>query len=617
MRCSVSFLVLLTILVTPSPAERFSQTDWSDGAGASGPVPVWGSAYDSCTGVSARSVPGQLALASEPRSPGVRHLISDAYVRSFGVHATDMDGDGDIDVLGAAEASGVVAIWTNDGARPPGWTAQVVDPSFTLAEAVWGGDLDGDGRPDLVATSKGTNPALAWWRNEGGTPPVWTKQIIRRPWGNTYEVCVGDLDRDGDPDLLSTSCTSNEIAWWRNDGGTPLVWTFQVIAGGFSEAHSAWFADLDGDGDNDVVGAGISANEVAWWRQETGPSPTWTKFTIHGQFTGARSVRTGDVDGDGRADVVGTCWDGRVAWWKNDGGEPLLWTEQLLDTQLGGGHSVGLADLDGDGDLDVTAAGFTANTVRWYENAGGSPTLWVAHGVDGACRQAAEVATADVDGDGDLDVLGTSYYDGEFCWWEATTFRATGALRSSILDLQTVPTNWSLSWSGRTPPGGGLAFRVRGADDPEDVGAWTDELAGPGFLGLPPSRFVQLEVRLDGDGAQGSPILDEWVLETNLDPAATGEERGCLDTGAKAEPLFLDVPCPTGRTVTLNYGVRPAGVAVIEVFDARGRQVVRFSDRLGDGANRRSTVQGLTPGLYFCRLSTGAQSKVRRLVVAG
>jgi hypothetical protein len=93
-------LLLLVLIVVPGPvlAETFTQSDWSGGGGASGPVLEWDRAFESSQTISWQSVPGQLALASEPLTSCVKHGISAAYHRSFGIFATDMDGDGDTDV---------------------------------------------------------------------------------------------------------------------------------------------------------------------------------------------------------------------------------------------------------------------------------------------------------------------------------------------------------------------------------------------------------------------------------------------------------------------------------------------------------------------------------------
>src|SRR5262249_51625481 len=78
---------------------------------------------------------------------------------------------------------------------------------------------------------------------------------------------------------------------------------------------------------------------------------------------------------------------------------------------LAGATSVQVADIDKDGDLDVIATSRDSNTVKWFENKRGASTGWVAHTITTTAVHAQDVATADMDGDGDLDVLVASSGD--------------------------------------------------------------------------------------------------------------------------------------------------------------------------------------------------------------
>ena len=81
---------------------------------------------------------------------------------------------------------------------------------------------------------------------------------------------------------------------------------------------------------------------------------------------------------------------------------------QLLEADLQRFDLVGLADLDGDGDIDVLGAASVASHITWWENLTGAGTSWTKHTIDGAFVAAISVHAADVDGDGDLDVLGAA-----------------------------------------------------------------------------------------------------------------------------------------------------------------------------------------------------------------
>jgi hypothetical protein len=148
-----------------------------------------------------------------------------------------------------------------------------------------------------------------------------------------------------------------------------------------------------------------------------------------------RSVFAADVDGDGDLDVLSASYDdGKVAWYENTDGAGSFGTQQIISTytptdQL---YSVFAADVDGDGDLDALSAcgwgGDDAN-IAWYLNTDGAGSFGTQQ-IISAGHSVRSVFPADVDGDGDLDVLSASYND-EIAWYENTARRRTGPARSS------------------------------------------------------------------------------------------------------------------------------------------------------------------------------------------
>src|SRR5206468_8582370 len=122
---------------------------------------------------------------------------------------------------------------------------------------------------------------------------------------------------------------------------------------------------------------------------------------------GLVSVMAADLDADGDLDVLSaSAYDGTVAWYENDGAATPSFTQHILTTTAAGAVSVAAADLDGDGDLDVLAAAFPDNKIAWYRNdmlhrsAAFPEQTPVSTTVDGVFS----VAAADVNGDGAVDL---------------------------------------------------------------------------------------------------------------------------------------------------------------------------------------------------------------------
>jgi hypothetical protein len=89
-------------------------------------------------------------------------------------------------------------------------------------------------------------------------------------WSGT-SAYAADIDRDGDIDVLGISRLDNDIIWWENTdlngGGTS--WTEHMIDGSFLEGYSIYATDVDSDGDMDVLGASSQGDEIAWWENQT------------------------------------------------------------------------------------------------------------------------------------------------------------------------------------------------------------------------------------------------------------------------------------------------------------------------------------------------------------
>jgi hypothetical protein len=529
-------LFLATILAATSRAQEETQTDWSGGAAPPVPVEEWGDAFEKAGRTSWRSVPGQVALSSERIATPPGHTIA-LTQQGFGVRAVDLDGDGDIDVVGTSDGANQVLWWRNDGGSPPSFTEEVIDPALSGANGLYTGDFDLDGRLDVVASGAGTGHEIVCYRNGGGSPISWTKQVIDPNWGSCFEVSVADVNLDGRPDVLAASWNGNRIAWWENTGGDPIVWVRDVIDFTTPGMHCVRAGDIDGDGDIDTVATAGQADIVTWWRNDGGDPIVWTKHPIRTGFTGGRSVALGDIDEDGDLDIVGTAWTSEVTWWRNDGGDPIVWTEDVIDGAVVGGHHVRLNDINGDGKLDILVAAFMDNDVLWYENAGGNPIEWQKRTVAGGFTLPIEVGAADIDGDGALDIVASSYSpSGRFRWWEPTEFKPAGNLESSILDTKVGLSAARIDWDAEVPTGTSLRLSVRSSDDPGNLGSWSAPMLEPGILG-DLGRYVQYLVQFSSSNPDLSPILreirfdplEDWVVSERRVSEGSGGFSGPLD----------------------------------------------------------------------------------------
>ena len=341
---------------------------------------------------------------------GLPQTISDVSL-ALSVYATDLDGDDDVDVLGSAYRTDGILWWENDGSQV--FTEHSLEGEADNVSSVYAADLDGDGDMDILEAGH----KIEWFENDGSqgfTNHVIDSEFNEAKYG-AISVYATDVDSDGDIDILAAGLN---IAWFENDGTqiftehTIITWSDCQYSNTCGGARDVYATDVDGDGDVDVLGATYNTQvpynnyKIIWW--ENDGSQSFTEHIIDDDFSGASSVYATDVDGDGDVDVLGAArGSDEITWWKNDGEENF--TEHTIDDDFDGAYDVYAADLDGDGDMDILGAAQNANDIVWWENNGSqgftrNNITLPYYQLDGA----RSVYATDVDGDGDLDVLGAA-----------------------------------------------------------------------------------------------------------------------------------------------------------------------------------------------------------------
>ena len=354
------------------------------------------------------------------------YVVDGSFGQASSVYATDMDGDGDVDIVGAAHLHDDISWWENDGTpNNANWTEYLVDGSFNGAWSVYATDMDGDGDVDIVGAAI-NDDHISWWENDG-TPDNsnWTEWNVDSYFNGANSVYATDMDGDGDVDIVGAARYAHDISWWENDG-TPnnYSWTEYVVDGSFGNASSVYATDMDSDGDVDIVGAAINDDHISWWENDGTPNNSdWTEHSIDASFDGANSVYATDMDGDGDMDVVGAAKDDNdISWWENDGTPNNSdWTEHSIDASFDYAHSVYATDMDGDGDMDVVGAAYNGHDISWWENTSitpSLPTITTEYSVDGSFNGAISVYATDMDGDGDVDILGAAKDGNDISWFE-------------------------------------------------------------------------------------------------------------------------------------------------------------------------------------------------------
>jgi hypothetical protein len=365
---------------------------------------------------------------------GTQQVISTAADYAYSVFAADLDGDGDLDVLSASNNDHKVAWYENtDGAGTFGSQQIISTVAAGAPRSVAAADLDGDGDLDVLSALS-NNDEIAWYENTDGAATFGSQQVISTLTDGAQSVAAADIDGDGDLDVLSASLNDDEIAWYENTDGAGTFGSQQVISTLADGARSVAAADIDGDGDLDVLSASLTDDEIAWYENTDGAGTFGSQQVISTQADAAQSVAAADIDGDGDLDVLSaSAADNKIAWYENTDGAGTFGSLQTIWTQADGAQSVAAADIDGDGDLDVLSASGTDDEIAWYENTDGAGSFGTQQIISTAADGARSAFAADVDGDGDLDVLSASGNDDEIAWYENQTIH-----RSAVFPEQSV-----------------------------------------------------------------------------------------------------------------------------------------------------------------------------------
>jgi uncharacterized repeat protein (TIGR01451 family) len=527
------------------------------------------------------------------------------------VYAADLDGDGDLDALSASASDDKIAWYRNDTIHRSATfvAAPAISTAADAARSVYPGDVDGDGDLDALSASN-NDDKIAWYENAGGGTS-WISHTVSTAANGAQSVHAADVDGDGDLDALSASFFDDTIAWYENVGGGGTSWTRRTIATTADQARSVYAADLDGDGDLDALSASSFDDKVAWYENVGGGGTSWTLHTISTTADGAFSVHAADVDGDGDLDVLSASYDDdKTAWYENAGGGGTSWTLHTISTTAAGAFSVYAADMDGDGDVDALSASNYDDKIAWYENVGGG-TSWTLHTISTTADGALSVYVADVDADGDLDALSASSSDDEIAWYE----NLGGGTSWTVRTISTTADGARSVYAADVDGDGDLdAFSASSNDD--EI-AWYENRGGQFALATadtaPPSLaagseedVLRITVTHRGRSyAPDHPALDHdeelATLELGFDDGTGAAMSAPLTTGqANALVETLRIHRDDGDN-TFSAASDTLVTAITTLALTAGVQTVTFTD--GDPALQ--VVHG-SPRTYFVVLDTAA-----------
>ncbi|MBD3169454.1 MAG: T9SS type A sorting domain-containing protein [candidate division Zixibacteria bacterium] len=564
-----------------------------------------------------------------------QHNIVYNFIYAIGVYATDVDGDEDIDVLGAAALDHTISWFENNGSQT--FTEHVIDANFTQAWRVHARDIDLDGDTDVLGAADWADE-VSWWENNGNQ--VFGKHFIRQDLHGARRATAADIDADNDIDVICSSLYDDSVLIMLNDGNENF--SEFVVDGDFFGAQGIDIVDMNEDGMADIVGAAGGADEVCWWEQTADFS--FHKHIIDDSCNGARDIQSIDIDGDGDEDIVATgAWDDEVLWYENDGN--YNFAKNILATGFNWAHDVHAADIDGDGDVDIAATSLEDGRLHWWDNDG--QENFIMRDIAPNFAGSGGLYIIDLDLDGDEDVICTSRELNTIQWWENGLNPAIG--------VTVLPQNEPVTVN----PGGTFKFTGMLVNN-LDVAKYTDlwlmiklprgHLYGPIELYSSISLGAHQQILVSGIiqdiPSFAPPGTYEFVAfcgdyptrdffdissfkflvsgEPELNAVKEWNTGGWIDDHAAARatqrPKTLNStarPNPFNARTTINFALEQPAEVNLTVYNILGQEVNTIIDSRYESGNHSVNwdASSYPSGIYFYRLTAGELTSTKKIVL--
>jgi len=502
----------------------------------------------------------------DPRtSAWTAHLIGSAGANNHDVEVGDVDGDGALDVVTRKKSDGLTYLWRQES--PTSWTRITI--STTDGEGTALADLDDDDDLDVVHNG--------FWVEQVDLT-TWVEHTIDSNWSDDVGALAVDINDDGDLDVvLAPSESSGRFSWYETADPVNGPWTEHSIDPGVSYFHTFKAADMDRDGDLDLVTAEMhqssNPDEVSVYLNE-GDGLTWSQLVV--ATSGSHNLRIGDIGNDLDIDIYGANWTDSapnsavIEMWENQSGPLSLegWQRHILETSLPWqAVFVDGGDLNGDGLPDLVTGGW------WYPNPGDLDGVWTRTPLGAPLHNMA--AVHDFDGDGALDVLGT---DGQVSGEQFSWAQNDGSGQFTIRSITNTPTGGDFLQ-------GVSVDQVIAGGETEVVLSWHNGASGTSMFTVP------------ADSTAASWPLASISATTNQEQVPTGDLDGDGDTDIHLGSDWLrqesDGSFTTQNGVTVSGGV-PDRVVLADIDGDTDLDVVigvEFGQRLiwGESSNNGQT----------------------------